>query len=156
MPERRTPTPSRPARTRAAAARAAELEAITSKTAGVTEPAESEQRHKARQRPAGQCPPHRLLYGRGGPKAGRSALRMSNKPINIVIVEDLQIVADGLAALLNNEPDMRARPCGSVAESAAQAAELSTDWRSRLSMTTERGTLAGSEMRGPRGEVGSS
>ena len=28
---------------------------------------------------------------------------MGNKPIRIVIVEDLQIVADGLAALLNSE-----------------------------------------------------
>jgi DNA-binding NarL/FixJ family response regulator len=53
---------------------------------------------------------------------------MSNKPIRIVIVEDLQIVADGLAALLNSEPDMRVvGHVGSVAESAAQAAELSPD-----------------------------
>lgn len=53
---------------------------------------------------------------------------MGSGPIRIVIVEDHQVVADGLAALLNDEPDMRVvGHVRSVAESATQAAELSPD-----------------------------
>ena len=45
-----------------------------------------------------------------------------------MIVEDHQILADGLSALLNDEPDMRVvGHFRSVAESAVQAAELSPD-----------------------------
>jgi DNA-binding NarL/FixJ family response regulator len=51
---------------------------------------------------------------------------MSNKPIRILIVENHQIVAEGLTALLNNEPDMTVvGHVGSVAESATHAMELS-------------------------------
>ena len=53
---------------------------------------------------------------------------MTSEPIRILIVEDHQIVADGLAALLNNESDMRVVGyVRSVAESIAQAVVLSPD-----------------------------
>src|ERR1700680_4501306 len=56
------------------------------------------------------------------------SFRMTSKPIRILIVEDHQIVADGLAALLNNESDMRVvGHVRSVAESVAQGAGLSPD-----------------------------
>jgi len=59
---------------------------------------------------------------------GRSSFRMTGEKIRILIVEDHQIVADGLASLLNNESDMRVvGHVRSVAESVAQAAVLSPD-----------------------------
>jgi two-component system response regulator DevR len=52
----------------------------------------------------------------------------SNKPIRVLIVEDHQIVADGLTALLNDQRDMTVvGNAGSVAESAATAQELRPD-----------------------------
>jgi two-component system response regulator DevR len=52
----------------------------------------------------------------------------SNKPIRVLIVEDHQIVADGLTALLNGQKDMTVvGNIGSVAESAAKAAEVLPD-----------------------------
>lgn len=52
----------------------------------------------------------------------------SNKPIRVLIVEDHQIVADGLTALLNDQPDMTVvGNVGSVAESAPKAAEVAPD-----------------------------
>jgi DNA-binding NarL/FixJ family response regulator len=52
----------------------------------------------------------------------------SNKPVRVLIVEDHQIVADGLTALLNGQKDMTVvGNVGSVAESAATAAELRPD-----------------------------
>ncbi|HLZ95034.1 MAG TPA: response regulator transcription factor [Candidatus Dormibacteraeota bacterium] len=52
----------------------------------------------------------------------------SNKPIRVLIVEDHQIVADGLTALLNDQRDMTVvGNAGSVAESAATAQELLPD-----------------------------
>jgi DNA-binding NarL/FixJ family response regulator len=52
----------------------------------------------------------------------------SNKPVRVLIVEDHQIVADGLTALLNGQKDMTVvGNIGSVAESAAKAAEVLPD-----------------------------
>ncbi len=52
----------------------------------------------------------------------------SNKPVRVLIVEDHQIVADGLRALLNDQKDMTVVGIvGSVGESAASAAELLPD-----------------------------
>ncbi len=52
----------------------------------------------------------------------------ANKPIRVLIVEDHQIVADGLTALLNDQKDMDVvGNAASVAESAIRAAELLPD-----------------------------
>ena len=52
----------------------------------------------------------------------------SNKPVRVLIVEDHQIVADGLTALLNDQKDITVvGNVASVAESAAAAAELLPD-----------------------------
>jgi DNA-binding NarL/FixJ family response regulator len=52
----------------------------------------------------------------------------ANKSIRVLIVEDHQIVADGLSALLNDQKDMSVvGKVASVAESAAAAAELMPD-----------------------------
>jgi len=52
----------------------------------------------------------------------------SNKPVRVLIVEDHQIVADGLTALLNGQKDMTVvGNVASVAESAPRAAELLPD-----------------------------
>lgn len=52
----------------------------------------------------------------------------SGKPTRVLIVEDHQIVADGLTALLNTQKDMTVvGHAGSVAESAEKAAELTPD-----------------------------
>jgi len=52
----------------------------------------------------------------------------SNQPIRVLIVEDHQIVADGLRALLNDQKDMSVVGIvGSVGESAAKAMELVPD-----------------------------
>ncbi len=52
----------------------------------------------------------------------------ADKSIRVLIVEDHQIVADGLAALLNDQKDMSVvGKVASVAESAAAAAELMPD-----------------------------
>jgi len=46
----------------------------------------------------------------------------------VLIVEDHQVVADGLAALINDQPDMKViGQAGSVADSLARAAELQPD-----------------------------
>ena len=51
-----------------------------------------------------------------------------NQPIRVLIVEDHQIVADGLRALLNDQKDMTVvGMVGSVGESAAKALELLPD-----------------------------
>ena len=51
-----------------------------------------------------------------------------NQPIRVLIVEDHQIVADGLRALLNDQKDMSVVGIvGSVGESAAKAMELVPD-----------------------------
>jgi DNA-binding NarL/FixJ family response regulator len=53
---------------------------------------------------------------------------VTNSAIRVLIVEDHQIVADGLTALLNDQKDMSVvGNVGSVAESAAAAAELEPD-----------------------------
>lgn len=52
----------------------------------------------------------------------------TNKPIRVLIVEDHQIVADGLTALLNDQKDMTVvGNVASVAESAERAAEVTPD-----------------------------
>jgi DNA-binding NarL/FixJ family response regulator len=52
----------------------------------------------------------------------------ANKTVRVLIVEDHQIVADGLTALLNDQKDISVvGTVGSVAESAAAAAELMPD-----------------------------
>ncbi len=52
----------------------------------------------------------------------------TGKPTRVLIVEDHQIVADGLTALLNTQKDMTVvGHAGSVAESAEKAAELTPD-----------------------------
>lgn len=52
----------------------------------------------------------------------------SNQPVRVLIVEDHQIVADGLRALLNDQKDMTVVGIvGSVGESAASASELQPD-----------------------------
>lgn len=52
----------------------------------------------------------------------------NNKPIRVLIVEDHQIVADGLTALLNDQKDMTVvGKVASVAESAERAAEVTPD-----------------------------
>jgi DNA-binding NarL/FixJ family response regulator len=52
----------------------------------------------------------------------------ADKTVRVLIVEDHQIVADGLTALLNDQKDMSVvGNVGSVAESAAAAAELMPD-----------------------------
>jgi len=52
----------------------------------------------------------------------------SNQPIRVLIVEDHQIVADGLRALLNDQKDMTVvGMVGSVGESGAKALELLPD-----------------------------
>lgn len=52
----------------------------------------------------------------------------ANQPIRVLIVEDHQIVADGLRALLNDQKDMTVvGMVGSVGESAAKALELLPD-----------------------------
>jgi len=49
-------------------------------------------------------------------------------PTHVLIVEDHQVVADGLAALINDQPDMTViGQAGSVADSLARAAELTPD-----------------------------
>jgi RNA polymerase sigma factor (sigma-70 family) len=49
-------------------------------------------------------------------------------PTRVLIVEDHQVVADGLAALINDQPDMTViGQAGSVADSLARAAELTPD-----------------------------
>ena len=53
---------------------------------------------------------------------------MANAPIRVMIVEDHQMVADGLAALLNYEPDMTVvGHVSSVEGSASKAIDLSPD-----------------------------
>lgn len=53
---------------------------------------------------------------------------MSSNPVRVLIVEDHQIVADGLTALLNDQRDMTVvGNVGSVAESAAKAMEVTPD-----------------------------
>ena len=58
------------------------------------------------------------------PPAGDGA----DNPTRVLIVEDHRVVAEGLAALINHQGDMRVvGQVGTVAESAAAAAELSPD-----------------------------
>ncbi|HKB18504.1 MAG TPA: response regulator transcription factor [Candidatus Dormibacteraeota bacterium] len=53
---------------------------------------------------------------------------MSNDATRVLIVEDHQVVADGLAALINDQPDMTViGQAGSVADSLARTAELKPD-----------------------------
>ncbi|HEX7264552.1 MAG TPA: response regulator transcription factor [Candidatus Dormibacteraeota bacterium] len=53
---------------------------------------------------------------------------MSHNPIRVLIVEDHQVVADGLAALLNDQPDMTVvGKAASVVESIAHAHDLKPD-----------------------------
>ena len=53
---------------------------------------------------------------------------MKTDPTHVLIVEDHQVVADGLAALINDQPDMTViGQAGSVADSLARAAELTPD-----------------------------
>ena len=50
------------------------------------------------------------------------------RPTRVLIVEDHRVVAEGLAALINHQEDMRVvGQIGTVAESAAAAAELNPD-----------------------------
>jgi DNA-binding NarL/FixJ family response regulator len=53
---------------------------------------------------------------------------LTNGPTRILIVEDHQVVADGLAALLNDQPDMTVvGTAASVADSIARSIETSPD-----------------------------
>ena len=53
---------------------------------------------------------------------------MSHNPVRVLIVEDHQVVADGLAALLNDQPDMTVvGKAASVVDSIARAQELKPD-----------------------------
>ena len=53
---------------------------------------------------------------------------MSQKQIRVLIVEDHQVVADGLSALLNDQPDMTVvGSAASVADSVARAEDLKPD-----------------------------
>ena len=53
---------------------------------------------------------------------------MNTDTTRVLIVEDHQVVADGLAALINDQPDMKViGQAGSVADSLARAAELQPD-----------------------------
>jgi len=53
---------------------------------------------------------------------------MSESPIRILIVEDHQVVAEGLAALLNDQPDMSVvATAGGVDDALARTAELLPD-----------------------------
>jgi len=53
---------------------------------------------------------------------------VSNDATRVLIVEDHQVVADGLAALINDQPDMTViGQAGSVADSLARTAELKPD-----------------------------
>ena len=53
---------------------------------------------------------------------------MKTDTTRVMIVEDHQVVADGLAALINDQPDMHViGQAGSVAESLARAIELKPD-----------------------------
>ena len=53
---------------------------------------------------------------------------MKSAPTRVLIVEDHQVVAEGLAALINDQVDMSVvGTAGSVAESVARAAELKPD-----------------------------
>jgi DNA-binding NarL/FixJ family response regulator len=53
---------------------------------------------------------------------------LSDGPTRVLIVEDHQVVADGLAALLNDQPDMTVvGTAPSVAESIAKSVELNPD-----------------------------
>ncbi len=53
---------------------------------------------------------------------------MSQNQIRVLIVEDHQVVADGLSALLNDQPDMTVvGSAASVAESVARAEDLKPD-----------------------------
>src|SRR5215472_19370084 len=53
---------------------------------------------------------------------------MSETPIRILIVEDHQVVAEGLAALLNDQPDMSVvATAGGVDDALARTAELLPD-----------------------------
>ncbi len=53
---------------------------------------------------------------------------MSQKQIRVLIVEDHQVVADGLSALLNDQPDMTVvGSAASVADSVARAEDLMPD-----------------------------
>jgi RNA polymerase sigma factor (sigma-70 family) len=53
---------------------------------------------------------------------------LSSSPTRILIVEDHQVVADGLAALLNDQPDMTVvGTAASVADSIARSIETSPD-----------------------------
>src|SRR5260370_4998179 len=53
---------------------------------------------------------------------------VGNDATRVLIGEDTQVVADGLAALINDQPDMTViGQAGSVADSLARAAELKPD-----------------------------
>ncbi|TMF07983.1 MAG: response regulator transcription factor [Chloroflexi bacterium] len=53
---------------------------------------------------------------------------MKNEPTRVLVVEDHQVVAEGLAALINDQKDMKVvGHAGSVAESLTRAAELKPD-----------------------------
>ena len=53
---------------------------------------------------------------------------MKSEPTRVLVVEDHQVVAEGLAALINDQKDMKViGHAGSVSESIARAAELKPD-----------------------------
>jgi DNA-binding NarL/FixJ family response regulator len=53
---------------------------------------------------------------------------MKGEPTRVLVVEDHQVVAEGLAALINDQKDMKViGHAGSVSESIARAAELKPD-----------------------------
>src|SRR5919204_2049528 len=55
-------------------------------------------------------------------------LKTEKQTIRVLIVEDHQVVAEGLAALINDQEDMKViGSAGSVADAIAKAAELSPD-----------------------------
>jgi RNA polymerase sigma factor (sigma-70 family) len=80
---------------------------------------------------------------------------VTDGPIRILIVEDHQVVADGLSALLNDQPDMSVvGAAGSVAEALARASELNPDVAVvDFRLTDGTGADAGSGMRQIRPEI---
>jgi len=64
----------------------------------------------------------------GFPEGEGSGAPSGELPIRVLIVEDHQVVADGLAALINDQKDMTViGHAGSVSEAIARATELSPD-----------------------------
>jgi len=63
-----------------------------------------------------------------GPAAPQEAPRSGDDPVRVLIVEDHRVVAEGLAALINSQADMKVvGNVGTVGETAPAATELNPD-----------------------------